>query len=166
MKFKNQITQKELKKHIDYNPETGVFLRKTSIHGNPIKPVVTGYIAHGYRLITVGCIKYRSHRLAWLYMTGEWPNRIDHINRVRSDNRWENLRSVTSLENQRNLPKMKSNTSGVTGIHWDKSRCKWKADITLHNKTKYLGRFDDKFEAICARKSAERRYGFHYNHGI
>lgn len=57
----------------------------------------------GYIYIKIGQRKYAAHRLAFMYMEGTWPeHEVDHINRVKDDNRWENLRRVTNLENASN----------------------------------------------------------------
>jgi hypothetical protein len=99
-------------------------------------------------------------------MYGEWPNHeIDHINGDSLDNRICNLRDVTSQGNNRNMSLAKTNTSGVCGVRYKKDRSKWVALITLNNRQTHLGYYQDFFEAVCARKSAERKYGFHENHG-
>lgn len=48
-----------------------------------------------------------------------------------------------------------TNTSGITGVHWDKNRNLWKAEITFKSKRYNLGRYADKDLAIKARKKAE-----------
>lgn len=161
------LTQKELKRQLYYNPNTGDFIRMVarsncSIAGETIKTKPR----HGYLHITVNSTLYPAHRLVWLYMTGEWPeDQIDHINHDKTDNRINNLREVTQQENSRNQCICIRNKSGVTGVHWDKERKRWHAQIYVSYRSKTLGRFDDKFEAICARKAAEVKYGFHENHG-
>lgn len=109
---------------------------------------------------------FSEHQLVWLWHNGHSPeNQIDHISGVRDDNRIENLRSVDSAENHKNQRIPKDNTSGVMGIYWNKGIQKWYARIIVDYKKIHLGVFNDKFEAICARKAAEIRYGFHPNHG-
>lgn len=80
----------------------------------------------------------------------------DHINRNKLDNRKENLRTVTSLENHTNMGDFKHNSSGNKGVHWDKSRNKWMAFIVSNYKFINLGRFTHKEEAVNARQQAER----------
>jgi len=82
----------------------------------------------------------------------------DHINRNRLDNRKENLRSVTSQENHFNRNIQSNNTSGYVGVHWNKNREKWFAQIKLGGKSIFLGRFNDIKDAIMARKEAEGKY--------
>lgn len=160
------INQKELKQILEYNPDAGVF-----IWAKPRKKVIIGSEAgclqpDGYVYIGILGTNYSVHRLAFLYMTGEFPeNHVDHINRVKNDNRWINLRKATPTQNQRNRNINKNNTSFINGVGWDKSRNKWKAYITVNSVLVNLGRSDDKFEAICMRKSAEiKKWGVQTPH--
>ena len=163
-----KITQQELKESLYYNPKTGDFTwinhkKNSSKNGTNArrKPDSYGY----YRIRVNGC-QYRAHRLAWLYMTGEMPKeQIDHINQNKADNRFSNLRDVSSLENQRNRSLTKNNKSGSVGINWIKQLRKYRAQITVNQKSIHLGLFKGKEDAIKARKHAEKIYGFHENHG-
>jgi len=87
----------------DYSPDSGVFVNKVT-RGNKRKGTVAGIIDHtGYVRITINRVPYLAHRLAWLYVYGEWPAKdIDHKNRNRSDNRITNLRLADKSENQFN----------------------------------------------------------------
>lgn len=106
------------------------------------------------------------HRLIWFYQTGEWPEEdVDHINGNKVDNRWENLRSVTTQENCRNRRRPKNNTSGHMGVHWDKICHRWQARISIGDKRINLGYFISYEEAVAARKAAEIEYGYHELHG-
>jgi hypothetical protein len=107
------------------------------------------------------------HRVIWFYMTGEWPKgEIDHINGNTIDNRWENLRDVTHINNCRNQRIRKNNKSGVPGVYWHKASSKWGVNIIDNNgKQIDLGYFNNFEEAIVVRKSAEEEYGYHPNHG-
>lgn len=104
--------------------------------------------------------------LAWLYCFAEFPDgHLDHINHDRSDNRLDNLREVTYLENQRNRTRSKNNTSGTTGVYWSADRNRWRVSISINNKTKHLGSHINKEDAVAAREAANIKYGFHENHG-
>lgn len=160
------ITQKELKKILTYNPETGIFVWLKN-KGTARAGDYAGYIQNGYNVIMINGSNFRSHRLAWLYVYGEWPKeQIDHINHNREDNKLINLREVTHQENLKNITLKKNNKSGIMGVGWIKQNSSWRAYISSNKKWIHLGSFNDKFEAICARKSAERKYGFHENHGV
>ena len=160
------ITQNELKKNLSYDPLTGLF---TWIKRRP--KIKVGDIAGNvnkddYVIICVNLKKYSAHRLAFLYMTGSIPKeQIDHINHNRSDNRWDNLRAVTHLENGKNRSKSERNTSGVTGVSWNKSRCRWVGQICVDGQRIGLGYHVKFSDAVDARKNAEVLYGFHENHG-
>ncbi len=108
-----------------------------------------------------------THRVLWEKANGPIPTglEIDHINGDREDNRLDNLRLVTRQENTKNVRLRDSNTCGVTGVGWFTRRSKWRSRIESDGKAIHLGYFDDWFDAVCARMSANNRYGFHPNHG-
>ena len=120
-----------------------------------------------YRFVSVDGKEQLLHRALWEAANGTIPEgmQIDHINGNTLDNRLENLRVVTHQENARNQKRRNDNTSGVTGVSWNKKKQKWEARITDNGKLVFLGLHDDWFEAVCARKSAEKRLGYHENHG-
>lgn len=108
------------------------------------------------------------HRVLWEEANGPIPEgmQIDHINGDRYDNRLENLRVVTRQENMRNARRSCSNTSGVTGVSWNKRDQKWQAKIYDDNgKQVHLGFHANLDDAVAARKEAEERLGYHANHG-
>jgi len=162
------ITQIELKEQVAYNPITGVFTRKIALC-NKVKVGDVAGFAHkenSYIHIRVKKKKYKAHRLAWLYMTGKWPkNQIDHKNHIRDDNRWINLREATYQENNKNISLRKDNISGVNGVFWNKALGKWQSQVRVNSKAIHLGFHLDFFEAVCSRKSADNKHGFHPNHG-
>jgi hypothetical protein len=86
-------------------------------------------------------------------------------NGIRDDNRLVNLRDVTHKENLRNQKLSSSNKSGMTGVSWNKALNKWRALITVDYKMKHLGVFINIEDATQARKKAEKKYGYHANHG-
>ena len=82
----------------------------------------------------------------------------DHINRIRYDNRRENLRLITHIENCVNCSMQSNNTSGFIGISWDKRDKKWQANIRVNKKLIKIGRYKDIEEAKIARLKAEFKY--------
>lgn len=151
------LTQQRLKELLHYDPETGLFKWIVSRRGVPKKGSVTGwYDKDGYHLITIDYKRYQAHRLAFLYMTGTFPtDQVDHINRIKDDNRFDNLRLVSNLENGHNKSIHKNNTSGVTGVDWYKQKKKWRARIRVNYKQIHLGLYGTIEEAKKARDNAK-----------
>lgn len=162
---KKFLTQTELKKFWKYDPKLGTFTRVNE-NKNDLRYKKRGQNANGYRTIKVNNKSHSAHRLAFLYMTGKYPDGyVDHINRIKSDNRFDNLRVVTQSENLKNSSISVLNTSGTTGVMWHKLNNKWIAKIHVDGKDKHLGYFSDLGDAIAARKMAETKFKFHENHG-
>lgn len=121
---------------------------------------------YGYRKIGVSGEIYLEHRVVWRIATGKWPaGTIDHINGVKNDNRPCNLREIEIGDQAMNRPIPRNNTSGVHGVTWHKKTGKWQAGIGLKRRHIYLGLFSDLASAAAARHEAEKKYGFHENHG-
>lgn len=154
------LTQSRLKELLNYDPDTGVFAWLVK----PSKRVNVGAIAgclsiYGYRQIQIGGEQYFAHRLAWLYMTGDWPkHQLDHRNGLRDDNRWDNLREATNAENGQNLAIFSNNTSGFMGVSWDHKRQKWQASLMTNGHHKHLGRFDTPEAASAAYLAAKAEH--------
>jgi hypothetical protein len=138
------ITQEELKHHLHYNPDTGIFTRKIAKNSNVKIGGVAGCVRpNGYIQIKINYKLYLAHRLAWLYVYGQFPDhQIDHINRNKSDNRLINLRAVTAQQNQWNHGIPKNNTTGYLGVSYYRLEKKYRARIVVNNKVKWLGSFD------------------------
>lgn len=120
----------------------------------------------GYRVLQPFCIKMMAHRLVWGFVTGAWPEgEVDHINGIREDNRFDNLRIVDRSGNATNTAVRSDNMSGRVGVHFDVARGRWRAQIQKHGNIRHLGRFDTFDEAVAARCAAEPDLGFHPNHG-
>jgi hypothetical protein len=118
---------------------------------------IAGSVSHGYVQVKINNVNYRAHRLIWLWHYGYLPeNDIDHLNRIRADNRIENLREVGDVCNQRNTTNHSTNTSGVKGVCWNAEAGKWHANIMVNGKQYYLGYHLDFFEAVCHRLAGEQ----------
>ncbi|WP_313687028.1 HNH endonuclease signature motif containing protein, partial [Pantoea sp.] len=149
--MKPSLTQERLKEILYYDENSGLFTWMVNSSSRR-KGDVAGYLdSKGYISIRISGKHYRAHRLAWLYMYGAWPTYvIDHINRVKSDNRAMNLRDVTSRANSANRS---DNSSGCTGVSWRQDCDKWRASIWVDGKMKHLGNY----HTIDAAHAAYRR---------
>ncbi len=145
---------------LDYCPDTGVFRWRL----RPSRKIASGSVAgtvmsHGYVRICIGRKFYYGHRVAWLFAHGEWPaEEIDHINGDPADNRIANLRPAARHKNAQNCGISRNNTSGVTGVSWDRREQKWAAYIMIARRKIALGNHADFDAAVQARRDAERRY--------
>lgn len=161
------MTQEQLKQLLTYDATTGLFTWLV----RPCKKYPAGMVAgcrhpNGYIRIAINGRLYGAHRLAWLYVHGQFPDGvIDHINRQRHDNRLANLRAVTRAQNQQNRGVNKNSTSGVNGVCWDQRTSKWKAHIMLNGRTICLGRHSTIGEAAHARAVGEGRMFTHAHQG-
>jgi hypothetical protein len=157
------ITQSELHELVNYDPETGVFTWRSDRFAGAYKQklnaragdVAGAFNTRGYWVIR----NYTAHRLAWLYMTGKWPEAdIDHINGDRADNRWSNLRAATRAENLRNVRLRESNKLGLKGVYWQKDKRKYIARIQVNGKVTCLGRFNCPTAAHLAYCRAAKKF--------
>lgn len=150
------LTASRLREALSYNPTTGVFLwvkpsgrrvKAGQQAGNPY--------SNGYLRVQLDGTEYLLHRLAWLWMEGEWPiDEVDHRNRNRADNRWVNLRPATPEQNKQNTAVRSDNISGARGVHWDTARQKWHASVCTNGVRKFLGYFADRAMAAEAARNA------------
>lgn len=160
------FTQNELKEYFDYNPLTGDLIRIKARKSQYVNTKCENFDKDGYNIVTLKGKRMKVHRLIMLYMNGSNFNQslaIDHIDGNPSNNKYDNLRIVTESENSKNLRRSTRNRSGVTGVCLYNN--KWKVGIGYNSSRIHLGYFNDFFEAVCARKSAEIKYGYHENHG-
>jgi hypothetical protein len=151
------LTAARLRELVIYDPESGRFTWRVSRVACRAGDECGRISRHGYREICVDYKLHRACRLAVLYMTGSWPAEcVDHINRVRSDDRWANLRECTKKQNGGNVPAR----NGIKGVSWDKTRGKWLVQARLGGVRKNLGRYDDPEEAAAVFRAAmEREHG-------
>ena len=150
-----KLTQNHLKSVLEYNHLTGIFKWKQRL--SPIIKIgeAAGTIdCHGYIRIQLNKKKYKAHRLAFLYMNGFFPeNEVDHINRIKTDNRWENLRNATRHENANNQENIKKSDNGVS---WCSKSQKWRAQRKgRSNENRNLGYYKTHLAASYARHANE-----------
>ena len=95
------------------------------------------------------------HRLV---LSAKENEQIDHIHHCKNDNRKSQLRIVTGTQNNMNRSTQSNNTSGITGVYWNKSKQRWYSEIMINKKKIYLGIYKDFDDAVKARKEAEEKY--------
>lgn len=129
--------------------------------GNQIKAgAPAGWNDKVYMRVMVNNTAHLAHRVIYLMHHGFLPEFVDHINGDARDNRIENLRAATRSENNRNSRIKRSNLSGVKGVHWDAPRNKWKAQLTIDGKQRYLGLFNSiEAAAAAVQKLREEHHG-------
>lgn len=156
---KLELTAEVLRSKLDYDPETGIFTWRARAGGKYCGAVAGtpdggGW---GHLRIRVNYVSHAAHRLAWLYVHGEWPKQhIDHINGDPKDNRISNLRDVSNQVNQQNRRRVRACSShpfmGAT-----LTKRGWMAKIRSEGKAIYLGTFETPEAANDAYVQAKRR---------
>ena len=152
-----ELTAERLREVLNYNPETGVFTWRTTTNRKIRIGDIAGTDSHGYVAIRIDGRRYLAHRLAWLWMNGEWPaSIIDHEDTNPSNNRWENLRLATHRINMQNRRRATFNSStGLLGVA--KNRSSFQAQIGANGETHYLGCYATAEEAHAVYVAAKRR---------
>ena len=152
---KAELTEYLVKSLIDYNPDTGVFTWLKPATRVSAGDVVGSLDAWGYLVTKIRGNVVKLHRLAWFYMTGEWPREIDHINRVKTDNRFSNLRAASEDVQKQNRDVQRNSATGVKGVGYRKSSGKFVARVRSQNKNLFYAEFKTLEEAKAARALAE-----------
>lgn len=155
------ITHKEVIELIAYDRITGSFTWKIDASSHRRAGSSAGYYHNGYLLIKIKGVLYQAHRIAWFYVTGFWPaNTIDHRDRNRSNNAFDNLREATMLDQSANKSKRKSK-SGFRGVYKignnNRISKQWAARIQYNGKVRYLGYFDNPEDAAKVRDLEARK---------
>lgn len=152
------ITQERLKELFNYDPETGLFTRKTAHNRWQVGSVIGYKNTDGYVEAGVDKQYFGVHRLAFLFVHGYLPEEIDHINGDKADNRIANLRTANrsiNAQNKRKAPE--GSRSGVLGVTWHKASQRWVAQISLSGKKTHLGCFHEVGDAAVAYLEAKRK---------
>ena len=180
---KLDITAAFLREILDYDKDTGILTWKERKIGSPhwkdkdIKAFNTKWAGKEAgrlvkynravscrREVTIFGYKFRSYRLIWRMVTGEWPkDQIDHIDQDSTNDRWDNLRESTHTQNARNTPMSKANNSGYVGVG-TRSNGKFRCRIQV-NGVEYSKTFETEEEAIEGRERLKKEHGFTENHG-
>jgi len=157
------VTPENLRQLLRYDPLTGLFVWLVRPNGRvPAGRIAGSPNKDGYIQIKIKGRLFGAHRLAWMHVHGGWPaEEVDHKNGKRSDNRIDNLRIATRVDQMANLSVPKSNTSGFKGVSRDKTGRRWRANIIIGGKQKHLGIFDtpelahEAYAAAAISKSGE-----------
>lgn len=157
----NGITHDYLRSVIEYDKETGkITWIKTVSSKAPKGSAPTGMDKDGYLVMMLKGRYLRQHRVAWFYVTGEWPkDKIDHRNGVRNDNRFCNLRECDEQDNNRNRAVSRNNTSGVSGVSFQQG--KWMVRIRLNKHVRqFFGYFDNlELAELVANEARDKYHG-------
>lgn len=155
-----KLTQKRVRELLDYDPETGLLTWKVNRRGSARVGDVAGTMdGAGYIKLSIDSKQYLAHRVVWLWNYGYFPEyQVDHINRVKVDNRVCNLREVSATCNLRNSCVSTRNRSGVKGVSVNKHGCH--ASIMIGGKQIHIKTVHDFAEAVAHRLAAEQCLGY------
>ena len=150
IKYSNDLTQEYLKSILEYNPETGLFIWLKQVSNRIKSGSTAGTIrSDGYVKIIINRKIYFAHRLAWLYMTGKWPeDLVDHKDNIKHNNIWENLREANHSQNNKNRA-----AYGTTDKNIYPYRGKFVVRVCL-------GTYNTKEEAITVRDKFLKEFEF------
>lgn len=164
IRYKNGPTLERLKEVLSYDSQTGLFvwLKQLGWKGKVGNQAGTRH-CRGYVHIMIDQKLYLAHRLAWFYVTGQWPtDQIDHLDCDRSNNRFANLREATNSQNNQNSRKRDGCASKLKGVSWHVSNRMWESRIKRDGLTTRLGLFkteDEAHSAYC--KAANEMFGIY-----
>jgi hypothetical protein len=159
------ITQELLHDLFHYDCETGYLTRRRSSGGQNVGAIAGCLAPNGYRVVSVLDQSRMEHRIIWMYVHGEWPEEIDHINRDRADNRISNLRSVHHSVNQQNIAhKPSNNKTGFVGVSFrakEGRKKKYVAEIKRNKSVLWREYFLTPEEAAAAYVAKKREFHPH-----
>jgi hypothetical protein len=154
------LTQERLKELFRYDSGTGDFFRLVTTSHNAKEGDIAGCNSRGYLVFSIDGKLYFAHRLAWMYMTGSMPDKhIDHINGIKNDNRFANLRDITNALNTQNtrVARPCNKSTRLLGATLDKRRGIYRAQIKLNGKNIFLGDYQTAELAHSAYIEAKRK---------
>ena len=177
-----EITTDIVREFLDYDPETGAFTWRNrarewfrreqdwKMWNTRYAWKTVGYVAkgtRGYPMLRISVLDktYIASRLAFLWMGEPLPEQVDHASGSSLDNRWANLKPSASADNHKNQSMGRANTSGVTGVHWNKATGKRLAQVRADGKFHHLGYFDDLDIAAMEVMEFRAANGFTARHG-
>lgn len=163
-RLRRDFSRAEVEALLSYDPSSGILRWRIETHGRggkilPGDPAGTPH--QGYTQIKLFGLVYRAHHLAWLIMTGDWPDLaldVEHKDRNRANNAWNNLRYATRSQNNMNAGVRRDSRSGCRGVSFVSKTCKWHARIIVDGKVTLLGNFADVADAIAVRRRAEQQH--------
>ena len=171
------MDQAKLLELLRYEPETGKLFWKERVmpkrrgsaswNARYAGKEAGSLTAAGYLSVVVLGKTRLVHRVIWVMVTGREPSAIDHINGCRADNKWANLREASSSENARNQGERRDLPLGIYSRRDGLPGFVATIGYRLNGKkvNHHLGSFETLGQAVDARKAAERKFGFHPNHG-
>ena len=158
-----ELTQEQLRETFTYREDGEILWLKNRTRSRVGTIAGTYTDNRGYKMVNIKNKPYKRSQVIFKYHHGYLPEVIDHKNRIRTDDRIENLRSSDRTQNARNVSLDKRNISGKTGVTWDKARLRWCAKITVKGQSKSLGRFSSIHEARDVRREAELKHFGEYS---
>jgi|SRR5215217_257853 len=153
------LTQEKLKTKLEYDPLTGLFTWVERFSSRAGKGELAGSVtSHGYISIRIFGKAYLAHRLAWLYVNGEFPQfQIDHRDTNKSNNSWTNFRPATNAQNVMNTGIRANNKSGHKGVSWYARYQKWRVGCKADGVRHHLGYFENIDDAVKAYAACAKR---------
>jgi len=165
-----EVSFEKVDEILRYEQETGKFYWKVRRGGSARVGCEAGNLdsTSGYIRISLEDRLYQAHRVAHLLVTGHWPEgNPEHENRIRHDNRWDNIKTLArnQSENMGNIGLSSHNTSGLKGVCWDTQRKKWLAYIKEHGKVIMIGRFSEyRLAGLMYDAAAKIKWGLRFSH--
>ena len=165
MTRRDALSAADVRRFLRYEPETGDFFwlvnRTNGIKAGDLAGCQRGF----YWVISVWGVSYSAQRLAFLYQEGRFPSEyVDHINGIKLDNRWANLREATNAQNQHNRSGTGSNCR-VKNVTYVAKRCKFQVSLKVRGREKFIGYFEDvELAELVAIEAREKYHGSYANH--